>query len=53
LLRVKFKRQMSIPNAIVIQLQIISRGASDAKGEMAGNELAGRLFTREDEELNH
>jgi hypothetical protein len=53
LLRVKFERQMLIPNAIVIQLQVISRRASDTKGKMAGNELADRLFTREDEELNH
>jgi hypothetical protein len=49
----EFKRQMPVPNAIVIQLQIISRRASDTKWKTAGNELAGRLFTREDEELNH
>jgi hypothetical protein len=53
LLRVKFKRQVLIPNAIVIQLQIVSGRASDAKWKMTGNESACCLPASKDEELNH
>ena len=50
---VKFQRQMSIPRAIVIQLQVVPAGATDAKRKTADNRLAARLFSRQNVKFNH
>ena len=39
-----FQREVPVPNTGVVQLQIISGGATDVKRETADNRLAARLF---------
>ena len=52
-LPVKFQRQMLVPRAIVIQLQVISSGATDAERKTADNRLAARLFSCQNVKFNH
>ena len=49
----KFKRQMLIPDAVVVQLQFISTVAADAERKTADHRLGARLFSRKDVELDH
>ena len=47
----KFQRQVLIPNAVVVELQVVSRGASDAERKTADNRLAARLFSGKNVEV--
>ena len=40
----EFQREVLVPDAVVIELQIIFRRAPDAERKMADNRLAARLF---------
>jgi hypothetical protein len=50
---VKFQGQMLIPRAVIIQLQVVPAGATDAKRKTADNRLAARPFSCQDMKFNH
>ena len=49
----EFQRQVLIPSAIVIQLQAISVGTTNAERKTADNRLAAHLSPCENVEFNH
>jgi hypothetical protein len=49
----KFEREVLIPDAVIFELQMVFRRASDAERKMSDSRPAARLFSRKDIELNH
>jgi hypothetical protein len=49
----KFQNEVLIPDAVVFELQIVFRRATDAERKTAGNRLVARLFSGKDVELDH
>ena len=51
-LLVEFQREVPIPNAVVVELQLVSRRTADAERKTAGCRLSARLSSRKNVELD-
>jgi len=50
---IKFQREVLIPNAVVVELEIVPGRTADTERKTAGCRLSARLSSRKDVELNH
>jgi hypothetical protein len=49
----KFKSEVPVPNAVILQRQVVLGQASDVKRKMADDYPVARLFARKNVQINH